>query len=162
MKTYKIGNRINSFGILLGILLFLLIFCFYFIYDYVMTPAIPWLKGAPLIAIFLFLEVVMIVAVRWGCRKYRSSVTYVVTPQALEIHTGKNKTVLKWKEFEKAFTLKVQLFERSPVTYTVRGKRFSPSQYLDEIWELNRDIVSHIRDHAEIEEGLDQMIEAFT
>ncbi len=160
-KSYKMGKRLIRYRNILYVLASLVIFCFYFIYDYVMVPAFTWLDGAPLVAIFLLVEAVMIVLVRWGADKILNSTTYRVTDEALEIQIGKNTTVLPWKDFEEAAYKDMNFRAQCPVTYTIQGKSFLPNQYLDGLWTMNQEIVNHIRPYAKIEEGLERKLSAF-
>ena len=161
-KEYRMGKRLMVFRNIFVLMASALLFCFYFIYDYLFGAAYPWIKGAPLVAIFLLLEAAVIALGRWWCQRLTDKTLYTVTDEALEIQLGDSHRTLKWKDFQKAYYGTVDFAGSCPVTYQVKGERFQPSPYLGDVWKMNMEIVEHIEPYAEIEEGLKTKISAFS
>ena len=158
---YRMGRRLTIFRNIFFLLATALIFCFYFIYDYIFGEAYPWIKGLPLVALFVLIEALVIAAGLWWCRRLTDGVLYTVTPDALEIQLGTNHKTLYWKDFERAWYGMVDFSGACPVRYKVKGEEFRPSVYLGDVWKLHQEIVERIRPYAEIEEGLETKIGAF-
>ncbi len=160
-KVYRIGKRLNIFRNIFIVAATFVVITFYVIYDFLIKDSMPALRGLPLFAIFLLAEAVMIFAAKGWCDRVRSLTSYELTDKTLEITRGTNHESLAWKDFENAFYGQVDFTGACPVTYTVAGKSFRPSPYLDGVWELNREIVQRIRPYADIEEDLEKKINAF-
>ena len=160
-KKYHVGKRMIIFrNIFYGAATFVLI-VFYFIYDYVFAGKITWLKGAPLQAIFIFLEVVVIFLAKKYVDRVIDQTEYRLTSSALEVRMGTNHMTYRYRDFTRAYYGSVDFTGACPVTYEVSGKTYRPSQYLDNVWEMHQELVKKIRPYAEIEEGLESKISAF-
>lgn len=160
-KEYRIGKRFDIFRNIFLVAGTAVVICFYFIYDFLLKDLFPAMKGLPLLAIFVLLEMIMIAAARWWCERVKSLTCYTLTDTALMVERGSSRQTLYLKDFESAWYGQVDFTGGCPVTYMVSGHRFMPSPYLQDVWELNREIVRRIRPHAQIEEGLESKIEAF-
>ena len=160
-KEYRIGKRLIVFRNIFYILATALLVCFYFIYDYIFGNAFPMIKGLPMLALFVLLELLVIAAGRWWCQRLIDGTVYTVTDQALEITLGETRRKLEWKDFERAWYGTVDFSGSCPVTYKVKGQEFRPSVYLQDVWKLHQEIIARIKPYAEIEEGLETKIGAF-
>ncbi len=158
-QTYRIGKRLLLFRNIFYLMATFVVVTFYFIYDYL--NILPGLKGAPLVAVFILAEAVILVAANAWCRQVMAKSSYTLTDEALEITMGTNHQSLPWKDFTRAYYGMPDFTTKCPVFYEVKGRTFRPNQYLDEVWQMNREIVRRIEPYAEIEEGLMRKIEAF-
>ena len=160
-KKYRIGKRMIVFRNIFYIAATAVLMVFYFIYDFLITESIPWLKGTPLFAVFIFLEVLVLYLAGKYVDRIKAQTEYRLTASSLEVKMGTNHFSYPYRDFERAYFGQVDFTGACPVTYVVKGKTYRPSVYLENVWEFHRELVRRIRNYAEVEEGLETKISAF-
>lgn len=88
-KVFVAGRRFDKMKNVCVLANSVVVFSFYFIYRYLFEPSYPDFVGAPLVAIFLLIEAVVIVLTNKVGAKIKAKIRYEIKPEYLEMSTGK-------------------------------------------------------------------------
>lgn len=154
--TFRIGQRFLKIKYLCVIANTLVVVVFYFIYRYLLEDVFRDFVDAPLVIIFLMIGLVVAKLTLWIANKYASSVAYQVTEGGLVVVRGQLEHLLPWSDFTAARLRPYHLRGVFPVEFQVGKKVLILNQYTDELCRLTGLILSHIRDHAEIDPVVEQ------
>lgn len=131
------------------------VFLFYFIYERTLAAAWPGLSGYPLVSLCIFFEVTFVVAVRKIYMNYAKTLRYVVADEGLCHHIWNSEVFYPWKDFCRARTDTSVLMAFCSVRFQMKnGQNILLDQKIDGIGRLTHEVLLHIKDHAELENGL--------
>lgn len=160
-RTFRPGKRLRRLEILAYIMLTLEVAFFYLVYLYVLADSYPQFAGAFLLTVFFVIEALIIMGAKWFFRQYREKVSCTVDQSGVTIRNMLGSYTMPWEDFESADNKVFGGRNPCPISFTVKGKTFMPNQYLADIAVLDTIIVDKIRDHAAIQEDLDEALEAY-
>lgn len=158
MNEFRLGNRFDKYKFIGIFAASLIIYMFYLVYDFLLAPVFPFLKGTLLIVFFIALEVTLIYGVNFFSRYMKEHYYYIVTEDKLILVSGSNQFEYWWKDFESVNEEKFDFTSICPIVYQVDGKKLSLNQYIDNLWGLNKIIIKHIEDHVEIDSKLKELV----
>ena len=99
-NIYRLGRRFFKYRTLGMGAGSLMIFSFYFLYDALVIPRFPYLKGAPLTVLFLLVEMAFLYLLQWGAKRVAERTYYQVRADGLVFVNGRKQKIYLWKDFE--------------------------------------------------------------
>lgn len=156
---YRMGRRLDMLKWSAALIILVISFCFYFIYQFLLEPIAPQLKGMPLMLAFLAVDVCLIVLEFKLLGLYRSRTYYRVCNDALEYVNGRRTVRYDWNDFTAAEYGRIRPGCICPVTFTVQGKELLLNQYTENVYGLAAEILRHIEKHAQVDERLLHQVE---
>lgn len=160
-KTFRPGRRLRRLRNFAYILLTAEIVFFYLVYLYILAESYPQLAGNFLLFVFFLIEAVVMLLTRLLFRKIEEKFSCTVSDAGVTITNFLGSLTMPWADFTSAHTMVLGGRNPCPIYYMVAGKKFMPNQYYADLAILNTMILDHIRDHAEIEDGLEKALEAY-
>lgn len=162
VTTYYLGKHFKTYHVLAYIIVSILVFGFFFIYQYLFVGEGSPLTTEMLAAIFAFLEVILMCAIYKGGAWLKKVYYYEVDNKGVTIVLNKNRTTYTYDKFTEVSMGMHSITVFCPVTYVYNGKKLMFSQYMANMWDMNLQVIDHIRDHVEIPDGLEKSLTAFS
>lgn len=160
-KTFRPGRRLRRLRNFAYLLLTAEIVFFYLVYLYILAESYPQYAGNFLLAVFFAIEAVVMLLTRLLFNKIEQKFSCTVSDSGVTVTNFLGTLTMPWADFESAHTMILGGRNPCPIYYMVAGKKFMPNQYYADLAILNTMIIDHIRDHAQLEEGIDSKLEAY-
>ena len=135
-----------------------MIFSFYFLYDALVIPRFPYLKGAPLTVLFLLVEMAFLYLLQWGAKRVAERTYYQVRADGLVFVNGRKQKIYLWKDFEQVEEERFDFTSVGPIQYRVKGEKLVLNQYLGDLWGLNHEILRHIEGRVTVDRELKEKV----
>lgn len=142
-KVFVAGRRFDKMKNVCVLANSAVVFSFYFIYRYLFEPSYPDFVGAPLVAIFLLIEAVIIVLTNKVGAKIKAKIRYEIKPEYLEMSTGKTVQRFPWANFTEAKFNPYRMRDVFAVSFIVGGQELVINQYVEDIYGLVHQILKH-------------------
>ena len=157
-NIYRLGRRFFKYRTLGMGAGSLMIFSFYFLYDALVIPRFPYLKGAPLTVLFLLVEMAFLYLLQWGAKRVAERTYYQVRADGLVFVNGRKQKIYLWKDFEQVEEERFDFTSVCPIQYRVKGEKLVLNQYLGDLWGLNHDILLHIEGRVTVDRELKEKV----
>lgn len=141
--VFVAGRRFDKMKNLCVLANSVVVFCFYFIYDYLLQSVYPALLGAPLVAIFLLIEALVVYVTVFVAGKIKARIRYEIKPEYLLVSVGKSERKYPWANFTEAKFNPYRMRDVFAVSFVVGGMELPLNQYVDNIYELVYQILQH-------------------
>lgn len=142
-RVFLAGRRFDKMKNLCILANSVVVFSFYFIYRYLLETLYPATVGAPLIAIFILIEVVVVYLTNFFAQKLKVRIRYEIKPEYLQVSIGKTERKYPWANFTEAKFNPYRMRDIFAVTFVVAGTELPLNQYVDNIYELVYQILEH-------------------
>lgn len=160
-RTFRPGKRLKRLQFLAYIMFTLEVAFFYLVYLYILADSYPQFAGTFLLTVFFVIEAAILFGTKFFFAKYREKVSCTVNSEGVTVRNMLGSLTLPWEDFEAVSNKVFGGRHPCPIAFTVKGKAFMPSQYLEDIAILDTLIVEKIRDHVEISEDVEKALEAY-
>lgn len=160
-RTFRPGQRLTRIQITAYIFLSLEILFFYLVYLYVLHDSYVEWAGARLIAIFVFLEALVIVLTKKFFQKYREKIYTVLDEKGVTIHNFFGEYTMLWEDFEGIDHLRIAGRHPCPITFVVKGKMYTPNAYLQDLSIMDKLIIDRIRHRVPVPDDIDRALQSY-